>query len=390
MAKRFTNCGLELPKNLFLDPRKKKNIWRYKMPDFSFKQIKGSAEKAMKIANEANRIRAESSRVPYSFHWFREKYIKWREENAPFLMNKVSWRNRQGTLYSFCEEFSHLKPKDVIKVKQFKGWWGALTYDQQHNRRAELSKFFQYLITEEALTINPFTTADDKPRLTEKGKPKKSRMPMTLDDFWKIYNAAGSLDLECVQLFMGYALITDLRESDILKLRFDEHVKDDRLELTIGKSLQQRGAIQASHHCWTFSNHPIVKHLVNHSRELSLMNQCCPYLISYRPETRRISKIKEHKFQLLPRQLIALFSKARDASKVYKNIPANRMPATLHEIKGLSLHIAKEAGEDITELQQLAAHTNIRVTQAYMAEHKPSFKEVGVVFTKDMIKGDLR
>lgn len=66
------------------------------------------------------------------------------------------------------------------------------------------------------------------------------------------------------------------------------------------------------------------------------------------------------------------------------------MPATIHEIKGFSLHIAKEAGEDITDLQLLAAHTNIRVTQAYMAEHKPSFKEVGVVFTKDMIKGNLR
>lgn len=389
MAKiRFTDCGLELPENLYADPRGRPNVWRYKGPDGRFKQLIQPAEKAIKIAAEANRIRAESGRQPGSFHFYREKYIAHREHGDPSLIDKPSWANRKRLLSNFCEEFKDVKPADA-RYKTFKHWWEGLTYDQQHNRRSEFSRFFQWMIAEDAVYLNPFTTADDKPRLFEKGKPKKVRLPMTPEAFWKIYAAAGELGLESVQLFMGYALITDLRESDILKLRLDEHVLSDRLRVVIGKSVEQRGQAQASHHCWTFSKHPLVHSLVKRSRELSIRHQRCPFLVSHKHQARRKSETKEHPYQLLPRHLITLFGAARDHSGVYRGIPEGRAPATIHEIRGLSLHIAQEAGHDIEELQHLAAHTNVRVTKTYMAEHKPTYKEVGVVFTDKMIGGVL-
>lgn len=242
---------------------------------------------------------------------------------------------------------------------------------------------------EEVININPFTNRDDKPRLVEKGKPKKARLPLKPDEFWKIYKSAGELGLEALQLFMGYALITDLRESDILGLRFDNNVMDDRLVLTIGKSLSQRGAVKASHHCWTFDKHPLVRELVKRSCELSMKNARCPYLVSHRPKTIRAAKSKDHKFKLLPRLAIKLFTRAREHAGVHVNIPSDRTPATTHEIRGLSLWVASEAGEDIEILQHLAAHASVDVTRGYIAEHKPTYEEVGVVFTEKMIGGAL-
>jgi hypothetical protein len=212
---------------------------------------------------------------------------------------------------------------------------------------------------------------------------------MTAEAFRKIHDAAGELGLVSVQLFMGYALVTDLRESDILKLRFDEHVLEDRLRVVIGKSIEQRGQAQASHHCWSFKKHPLVHSLVRQSRELSMKHHRCPYLISHKHQARRSSEIKDHPYQLLPRHLITLFDMARDHSGVFRDIPADRAPATIHEIRGLSLALAQDAGHDITELQHLAAHTDVRVTKVYMAEHKPTYKEVSVVFTESMIGGAL-
>lgn len=387
--KRFSPCGKELPENLYPDPRKRPNIWRYKGLNGKFKQFNASAEKAIKIAEEANRLRAESGRQPGSLHWWREKYITWREENDPLLIKKTSWKNRKGLLNGFCDEFKDLKPINA-RFKHFKAWWESLTYDQQHSRRAEFSRFFQYMISEEAVFLNPFTTADDKPRLMEKGKPKKSRAPMTLDIFWKIHRSAGELGLESVQILMGIALVTGLRESDILKLRFDEHVTKDALKLTIGKSLEQRGHTEASHHSWSFSSHPILHGLINQARELSMKNARCPFVISHRHKANRPNNTKEHKFQLLQRHLLTLFAKARTHSGVNDALKPGQTPTSIHEIKNLTLHIAREAGNDITDIQELAAHSDVRVTKGYIATHDPVYKDMSIEFTEEMIGGRLQ
>lgn len=387
--KRYTDCGLEMPPNLYKDNHGRTDVFRYKLPDGAYRQIKKPAALAIKVAEKANQLRIESPDVPGSFGWWKNRFVKYREETDPSLLEKQSWKNRKGMLDRFCKHFNKLMPNRVRKINQLKDWWESLTYDAQHNSRSELSRFFQYLMREEVLSINPFTNRDDKPRLVEKGKPKKSRLPLKADEFWKIYEAAGDLGLESLQLFMGYALVTDLRESDILRLRFDENVKDDRLVLTIGKSLNQRGAVKASHHCWTFAKHPLVHELVKRSRELSMKNARCPYLVSHRPKSVRVSKNKDHKFKLLPRLAISLFAQARKHAGVHVSIPANRTPATIHEIRGLSLWLAADAGEDIEILQHLAAHASIEVTKGYIAEHTPTYKEVDVVFTEKILKGVL-
>lgn len=386
---RYTECGLLLPPNLYTDSHGRSNFFRYRQKDGKYKIIREPANEAIKIAKELNLSRFDEEIKIDSFRWWGNRFIDWREETDPSLLEKTSWRNRKGMLRNFCKNFNYLQPEDITKISQLKEWWQSLSYDAQHNSRSELSRFFQYLISEEVLDINPFTKRDDKPKLMLKGKPQKKRLPLKPDEFWKIYHAAGELKIESLQLFMGYALVTDLRESDILGLRFDTNVKHDRLVLTIGKSLNQRGAVKASHHCWTFKKHPLVYELVKRSKILSMQNARCPYLVSHKPKYVRASKNKDHKFQLLPRLAMKLFREARIHAGVHISIAADRTPATIHEIRGLSLWLAAEAGEDIEILQHMAAHQNVNVTKGYMAEHEPTYKEVEVVFDEKMIGGAL-
>ena len=319
--------GDEWPKNLYADNRKRPNHYRYKNADGKFKPLIGEFDVVCALATEANRLRGTklNTQKVGSFTWWLPQYIKWQEERNPLLENKASWTNRKNLLTKFCDDFDYIKPK-LLKLGDLDLWWETLSYDQQHNRRSGFSYFFQWLLAKDAVKLNPFSTADDRPRLFEKAKPKRKRMRLDFDGFWAIYNAAGELGLEFVQVAMGISILTSMREGDICSLKFDSNVINNHLLKTISKSEQQRGESAASHLSWDLDRHAQLKKIINRSRELSLKHQRCPYVVSHTPKQRRIGKTKDHYSQVTPRRLIKGFDEARNASGIYSSIPKGTTP----------------------------------------------------------------
>lgn len=198
MARPRKNGERPLPPNLYEDNRKRPNHYRYKNANGTFKPIIGSYQTVCEIAEEANRLRESptfNAQKIGSFPFWLEKYIEWKESFNPSLQSKASWSTRKNLLTKFCDDNSFIKPK-ALQLTHLETWWESLTCDQQHNRRSEFSYFFQWMLGKGAVTFNPFTTADDQPRLFEKPKPKRSRMRLDVEGFWGIYEAAGTMGLD--------------------------------------------------------------------------------------------------------------------------------------------------------------------------------------------------
>ncbi|WP_444926758.1 tyrosine-type recombinase/integrase [Microbulbifer sp. TRSA002] len=382
-----------LPDNLYPDPRHRENYWRYRRPDGSNKIFKASLEDALRMAEQANAHRGDSvkrkpTKVPdrASFAYHTARYMEWREENDPRLPSKASWRNRCNALKRFGEDFEVI-PIHKAKLADLRKWWESLTYHQQHARRAEFNKFFNYLMAEGLckLESNPFTTADDRPRLLEKGKPIKKRQRLTLESYWTIYEKAGELGYEALQIAMGISMLTTMRRADICELNFEKHLQSEHLRKTINKSEAQRDSLAASHLSFNLKTHQQLGKLIHRARELSLRNYRCPYILSHTPKQRRTGKIKEHVCQVIPDRLSDMFTEARNATGLYIGLPKNQTPPSFHEVRSLASDRFKRMGYDVKSVQQLMAHTDERVTQSYQAGHGIDYEEISIYLDEQAI-----
>ena len=228
------------------------------------------------------------------------------------------------------------------------------------------------------LDYNPFTTADDRPKLARKGHPPKQRARLSLEQFWAIYDEAGRLDYAGLQVAMGVGLITGMREADICALRIDRQVDDAILKTVISKSVNQVGAARAARLAWDLERNVLLRRLIQRGRELSMRNGRCPFLISYSPRRRRAESSKAHHCQILPRLLVKMFSNARQVISV----PAGRTPPTFHEIRSLFSKLAEDAGYQIEQIQVAMAHGEKSTTMAYQSEHLLPHRQVDVILDK--------
>src|SRR5690606_27877868 len=162
----------------------------------------------------------------------------------------------------------------------------------------------------------PFTLADDRPRLYIAGKPQKQRQKLSLGEFWAIYDSAGKLGYECLQIAMGISLTTFMRQDDILQLRLKDDLENDLLKKVISKSFHQRGAVSAARLMWDTGNYELLRQLIRRAREMSLKNARCPFVVSHRPLVRLPSDQKEHPHQVLPRRLQDMFAESREAAGI--------------------------------------------------------------------------
>ena len=316
-----------------------------------------------------------------------EKYIVWREEYSPDLPKKKSWTNRRNLLRSFSHEFISISITQ-LSLPIIRKWWENLTYHQQHGRRAEFNKLFNYLAGQNLIPLlefNPFTSMDDRPRLIKKTKPVSKRMRLPREHFWIIYDKAGELGYKCLQIAMGISLVTSMRREDVCTLKFDEHISTTSLRKTINKSEAQRGAISASHLEFNFADHPLLTQLVNQAKVSSLNNMGCPYLISHRPQQKRMGKTKTHVSQVTGDRLGKMFEQVRDETNLYRIREKNKTPPTFHEIRALSSHMFKNSGYDVKSVQEVMAHTDPRVTMGYQAGHNVQFKRIEISISKEQI-----
>jgi len=276
-----------------------------------------------------------------------------------------------------------------LERKEIMYWWDALTPHQQKARHAEFRRFFNYLMGRELLPkmqYNPFTLADDKPRFYESATPKRASVRFDMTGFWKIYNAAGSLGYEGLQIAMGISLTTFMRETDILTLKLSDDLEDDLLKKVIGKSLAQVGDAKAARLQWNIRDYDLLRNLINRARLASIKNHGCPYVISHTPQRKLIGKTKDHICQVTPRRLIEMMEEARGLA----GYAGMKNPPSFHTVRSLANSLAKDAEESKEAIQKNNAHRSVDTQLIYQEGHDLPFDDAPIQFTAEQIGGDFK
>lgn len=386
--------GVQLPDNLYPDPRKRADHWSYVRPDGSKKTIKADLQTAIALAIEANQLAANLEKrkaappARDSIARYVEEFIVYRENMAPALKSKTSWTNYQGYLRGFAREFSSTAIH-MLELRPIVAWWEELSAHAQRSRRAEFNKFFNWLAINEKtprLKSNPFSTADDKPRVMLRPIVDSKKERLTVSAFWAIYDKAGAMGMEYLQIAMGISLVTTWRRGDLCHLRFDRHLVDGKLGKAISKSHEKLGARKGANLRWTVDQQPLLSALIRRARELSLMHGRCPFIVSMKPERRVMGDTKIHYAQVLPRRLSDAFTEARDATKIFDHLSSEHRP-TFHSVRALASYLYKLTGYDVETVQQMMAHTHEEQTEHYQWGHDIEWTDIDMTLNVGVLGG---
>ncbi len=368
--------GIQLADNLYPDNKKRPGHYRYKREDGTFKGFTAATtEEANELAIDANSMRgkvtptAKSEPLRNQLAYHVPQYIDYQQRINPELKKKRSWDNRIYAFNQFAKAQPHLSR---ITHDSIRSWWDELSHSQQKLRMAAFRSMFNWLMGQglcPRLEYNPFTTADDKPRLLLKSKPKKQRRPVTQADYRAIHKKAGELGYPALQIAMEISRYTTMREGDICKLQWPQIVEGE-LRVVVSKSEAQKGSARATRHKWTLDHHPILKQTIDRARELSLKNKRCPFIVSHTPKRRVWNEEKEHICQVTGDRLSRMFAEARDACGIEGNC--------FHEIRGLSSTLYKSAGYSNDQIKDLMAHESVATTIGYQNAEDLPYEEVGL------------
>jgi integrase len=349
--------GLRLVDHLYPDQHGREGWWRYRRPDRSFKVFRATVEEANELAEEANGRRHLSILDPSSMAYAVERYISHAEQLRPSLGKKESWRNRKYAMRAFAEHF----PARTVPERKVWEWWDGLTHSQQILREAEFRRMWVFFQREGYADSNPF----DKSRILRREKPTSERERLTLPGFWSVYKAAP----EGLQVAMGISLLTTMRRGDVVSLT-RQNVQDGYLRKVISKSEEKRGVIKAARLQWKLSEHPQLARLIQ--RGLDSAPSGCPYIVHDKPLARRLGS-KVSVYQMLPDRLGRLFVKARLAAGV-----GGEHPPTFHEVRSLGSFLLAQQGEQITDIQELMAHSDETMTALYQSGHPLPWQTVAI------------
>lgn len=393
--KRRTVDGVELAENLYTDPRGRPGYWRYRRADGSDKQFQAATvHEANRLADEANKLRdtvapgsapaRRPSREMLAYH--APAYIAYRERLDPALASKQSWTNRRYAIEQFAATIN--VPLGQITRPQIQAWWDDLTPAQQKLRHAEFRRWFNWLMGQgllPRLQYNPFTTADDRPRLLLKNTPVKARQPLPLDAYWRVYRQAGEMGYPGLQIAMALSLYTTYRREDIVTLRWDTNLADRKLRLVIGKSLSQKGNARAARHEWDLDAHPLLARIIARARELSLEHRRCPYIVSQMPRRRHkgpdgAQANRDHIARILPNRLTRMYAEAAEAAGV--------SGTSFHEVRGLSSALHSLAGYSTDEIQALMAHESKTTTLGYQDGHSLPYSRMEIQLPAGILGGE--
>ncbi|MEW5251224.1 tyrosine-type recombinase/integrase [Microbulbifer discodermiae] len=384
--------GLELPDNLYTDPKKRNNYWRYIRPDGSILTFYATTVEAIRQAKQANRQRELYKRQPAANEtlWtaragsLLDRYsdwVTWMEINHPRQATSARWAQKRRYVERMCEQLRNPMPSDLTLAK-VREWWESQDYHPQRNSRAALRSFVNYLMLEGAvpkLSFNPFNTSDEAPKLIPRQRPPKIRQRLTITNFWRIYDKAGELGYEGLQIAMELSLLTTMRRGDVCSLRLDAHVSDEGIDKGVEKSINQRGEERATYLRWSYDKHPELRPVMDRARELSLRNYGCPFAVSYQPKRRQPrANQHEHWCRLMPSRVSNQFREAREAAGVCSDLPSNARP-TFHEVRALASHLLKKSGHSPEAIAEICAHTDAEITENfYLSGHEREYVNVGI------------
>ncbi|MDP5208878.1 tyrosine-type recombinase/integrase [Microbulbifer sp. 2205BS26-8] len=391
--------GLELPDNLYTDPKKRKNYWRYIRPDGSILTFRATTVEAIRQAKQANRQRDLFKHQPAANEtlWTARagslldrytSWVAWTELNHPKQATASRWAQKRRYVERMCEQLQNPMPNELT-LAMVREWWESQDYHPQRNSRAALRSFINHLMLEGVvpkLPFNPFNTSDEAPKLIPRQRPPKVRQRLTITDFWRIHDKAGELGYEGLQIAMELSLLTTMRRGDVCSLRLDMHVTEVGIDKGVEKSISQRGEERATYLRWSYSKHPGLRRVINRAHHLSLNNYRCPFAVSYPPKRRQPrAKQDEHWCRLMPSRISNQFKEARDAAGVREDLPSNAKP-TFHEIRALASHLLKKSGHSPESIAEICAHTDAEITENfYLSGHEREYIDVGITIDPKLI-----
>ena len=240
---------------------------------------------------------------------------------------------------------------------------------EQGKMRTLLLRFFRYAKSNGTYPSHLANPVDD---LFVDPVPHKQRHRMTIEQFKAIHRIAP----QWLQWLMTLGFHLALRRVDLVNLRFGD-VVDGRIISPIRKTDTEARELEET--SVDFPIHPDVQRVITESRRSSLRVGRCPFIVHRVPERRTKRAVDaldagrmEHPAQILPDYATKAFNSVRQVvcrtTDVFADLYGRQLP-TLHEIRALSSHLYAKAGYDVSDVQDLMAHTDPDMTRAYQKGH---------------------
>lgn len=242
------------------------------------------------------------------------------------------------------------RPIRALSVREMSDSMESLADSSYIKMRQMLIEVFDFALSRGYL---PHNYGNPASVLATRREPKPKRERLTLDQFKAIHAKAEPW----LQIGMELMLITTLRPSDVVNLKFDQ---------VIGGALYTE--IRKVQRFLRFELREADQLIIARARDDVLS----PYIVHRMPlrKGRRLSKLKTHPTQLTVDQMSRAFSEIRDELQI-----GGEHPPTLYEIRSLASWLYQQQGINPRELM---AHTDQDMTDHYIFNRRHEFETVAV------------
>lgn len=362
------NKGLQ--DNIKISTSGETTYYYYVFPDKSTKPLGKDKTRANGIAKALNELRTNDARVVSEYTDALERSLVDRYGNVGTLIDefekhflpekKYSDRSRNEIEIKLRKYRKLWERIPVIKIttRHFTEFLNTVSAHSYIKHRSLLIMLFKFSVAQGFRTASMGNPAQF---LMEKLEPKRVRTRHTVDGFKAIYEIAPVW----LQRAMMVALYSLQRRGDLTELERSQ-VNLDKRTITI---------LQRKSRNWA---HPVYIEIEMTGGLYDAVLDCmksqviCPYLIHYQPK--RISKetreAKNHPFSVTDEYLSKEFTRYRNKSLAYENLPIETRP-TFHDIRALGSWIYLEAGYSQEYIQALTGHSTRKMLEDYQKGHAP-------------------
>lgn len=176
------------------------------------------------------------------------------------------------------------------------------------------------------------------------------RQRLKLEEFWQIHAVAAPV----IQRAMLIGLVTLLRRVDLVSLKYSDY-RDETIHLQLEKTdAYLRIRVPTKHAHLMQRTNVLSKFVLHHDKNVGKVRRGDPLHID---------------------QLSKGFAKARSLSGLFKDLKSAQRP-TFHEIRALGAYLYEQQKVDP---QNLLAHSDPKMTAAYLAKHEIKWIDAAAV-----------
>ena len=190
---------------------------------------------------------------------------------------------------------------------------------------------------------------------------EKKRQRLKKDQLDAIYKLADPW----LRLAIDLALVTLQRRQDLVRMKFSD-IKHGQLYVIQQKTKDRTECARLSINVSTS-----LSGIIQRARNTGIL---CPYIIHRKPGRRPLTETKPHWASVTENYISRAFSKARDETGLFGNVPEDQRP-TFHELRSLGGDLYLKQGWTKQQVQNLMGHASENMTEHYLEGHE-SWMEV--------------